>query len=82
MWEQLFHAWRSFHYDENMEMFDAYITRIKQVATFLGYGEPHISEVFKNTLPNRHYWVLFPIEESRLAVETAKKILSKKKEDW
>ena len=25
--EQLFHAWRSFHYDENVEMPDAYVTR-------------------------------------------------------
>ena len=30
--EQLFHAWRSFHYDENAEMPDAYVTRIRQVA--------------------------------------------------
>ena len=30
--EQLFHAWRSFHYDENVEMPDAYVTRIRQVA--------------------------------------------------
>ena len=35
--EQLFHAWRSFHYDENMETPDAYIIRIKQVARLLGY---------------------------------------------
>ena len=36
-------------------------------------------EVFKNTLPARLYWVLFPIEELRLAVETAKRILTKEK---
>ena len=30
--EQLFHAWRSFHYDENVETPDAYVIRIKQVA--------------------------------------------------
>ena len=34
--EQLFHAWRAFHYDENVEMPDAYITRIRQVARLLG----------------------------------------------
>ena len=30
--EQLFHVWRSFHYDENVEMPDTYVTRIRQVA--------------------------------------------------
>ena len=30
--EQLFFAWRSFHYDENVEMIDAYVNRIRQVA--------------------------------------------------
>ena len=24
-WEQLFHAWRSFHFDENTDTIDAYI---------------------------------------------------------
>ena len=33
--EQLFHAWRSFHYDENVETPDAYVIRIKQVARLL-----------------------------------------------
>ena len=28
--EQLFHTWRSFHYDENVETPDAYIIRIKK----------------------------------------------------
>ena len=38
-------------------------------------------EVFKNTLPTRLYWVLFPIEDLRQAVETAKRILRKEKID-
>ena len=25
-WEQLFHAWRSFNFDENTETIDAYVT--------------------------------------------------------
>ena len=49
--EQYFHAWRSFHYDENVETVDTYVNRITQVAAFLGYGEPQILEVFKNTVP-------------------------------
>ena len=59
--EQLFHAWRSFHFDENLETIDVYIHCIRQVATLLGYQEPQILEVFKNILPTKLYWVLFPI---------------------
>ena len=72
--EQLFHVWRSFCFDENTETIDSYVTRIRQVATLLGYGEPQILGVFKNTLPTKLYWILFPIEDLRLAVETAKRI--------
>ena len=49
--EQLFHAWRSFHFDENTETLDSYVICIRQVATLLGYGEPQIFEVFKKTFP-------------------------------
>ena len=38
--EQLFHAWSSFHFDENTETIDAYVKHIRQEATLLGYGEP------------------------------------------
>ena len=51
---------------------DAYVTRIRQVARLLGNGEPQVLEVFKNTVPNRLYWVSFPIDNLREAVETAK----------
>ena len=47
----------------------------------LGYGEPQILEVFKNTLPKKLYWILFPIGDLRQAVETAKRILTKEKMD-
>ena len=66
--EQLFHAWRSFTFDENTETIDSYVIRIRQVATLLGYGEPQILEVFKNTIPTKLYWILFPIEDLRQAV--------------
>ena len=72
MRDQSFHAWRSFHYDANVETVDAYVTCVRQVAMLLGYGEPQILEVLKNTLPNRLHWVLFPIANLRQAVETAK----------
>ena len=77
--EQLFHAWRTFHFDKNSENIDSCITGIRQVAALLGFGEPQILEVFKNTLPSRLYFVLFPIEYIRQAVETAKRILTKKR---
>ena len=79
--EQLFHTWMSFNFDENTETTDAYVTQIRQVATFLGYGEPQILEVFKNTLPTKLYWILFPTEDLSQAVETAKRILTKEKLD-
>ena len=56
---------------------DTYVTRISQVARLLGYGEPQVLEVFKNTVPNRLYWVLFPINNLREAVETTKRFLTK-----
>ena len=81
MREQLFHAWRSFHYDENMETPDAYIIRIKQVARLLGYEDLQVLEVFKNIVPNRLYLVLFPIDNLHEVVETAKRFLMKEKID-
>ena len=54
--EQLFHTWRSFSFDENTETIDVYVTHIRKVATLLGYGEPQILEVFKNTLPTKLYY--------------------------
>ena len=59
----------SFHFDENSEMLDSNITHIRQVTLLLGYGEPHVLEVFKNTLASRLYWVLFPIEDLRQVVK-------------
>ena len=77
----MFHAWRSFHYDENVETPDAYVIRIKQVVRLLGYEDMQVLEVFKNTVPNRLYWVLFSINNLHEAVETAKRFLTKEKID-
>ena len=77
----MFHAWRSISFDENTETIDVYVTCIRQVAALLVYGEPQILEVFKNTLPSKSYWILFPIEDLMQAVETAKRILTKEKLD-
>ena len=40
--EQLFHAWRSFNFDENTETLDSYGTCIRQVTTLLDYGKPQV----------------------------------------
>ena len=79
--KQLFHACRSFTFDENTETIDSYVIRIRQVATLLGYGEPQILDIFKNTLLTKLYWILFPIEDLTQAVDTAKRILTKEKLD-
>ena len=71
--EQLFHAWRLFNVDENTETIDSYVMHIRQVATLLGYGEPQVLEIFKNTLPTNLYWILFLIVDLRQVVETEKK---------
>ena len=38
-------------------------------------------ELFKNILPNKLYWVLFPINDLREAVDTTKRVLNKEKLD-
>ena len=58
---------------------ESYVSRVKQVAALLNYGEPQILELFKNTLPSRFYYILYPIDELRAALETAKRVLTKRK---
>ena len=84
--EHLSHAWWSFHFDINRETLDAYVVCIRQVGTCLGCREPKIKkqgkkEVFKNTLPTKLYWVLFPIDDLRQVVETTQRLLTKEKID-
>ena len=79
--EQLFHAWKSFNYHENVETVDVYVNRMRQVAAMLGYGELQILEVFKNIMSNRLYWILYPIGNLRVAAETANRVLTKEKID-
>ena len=79
--EQLLHAWRLFHFDENTETIDAYIHHIRQLANLLGYQDLQILEVFRNTLPSKLYWVLFPLEDLRVTVDTVMRMLTKEKID-
>ena len=59
--ELLFHAWRSFHFHENIETIDTYVNCIRQATTLLGYQESQILEVIKNTLPTKLYWILVEV---------------------
>ena len=79
--EQYFHAWRSFQFDEATDTIDGYIYKVKQVAALLDYGEPQILELFKNTLPSRLYCMLYHIDNLRVAVEMAKRLLIKEQMD-
>ena len=51
------------------------------MASLLNYGEQEILELFKNTLPSKLYWILFPINNLREAVDTAKRVMNKEKLD-
>ena len=79
--KQYFYVWRSFHYDESTNTIDSYISKIKHVAVLLNYGEPQISELFKHTLLSKLYWILFPINNWRDAVDATKRVLTKEKLD-
>ena len=79
--EQLFHAWRTFKFDENTDTIDSYILRMSQVAAMLNYGEMQILENFKNTLPYQLYSTLFNVNNLRDAIDLAKRVLTKEKLD-
>ena len=79
--EQLFHAWRTFKFDENTDSIDSYVLRMSQVAAMLNYGEMQILGNFKNTLPYRLYSTLININNIRDAIDLAKRVLTKDKLD-
>ena len=51
------------------------------MAALLNYGEPQILELFKNMLPSKLYWILFPINNLRDTVDATKRVLTKEKLD-
>ena len=73
--------WRSFQFDEAINTIDGYIQKVKEVAALLDYGEPQILELFKNILPSKLYYMLYQIDDLRVVVETAKRLLTKEKMD-
>ena len=79
--KQLFHAWRTFKFDENTDTIDSYVPRMSQVAAMLNYGEMQILENFKNTLPYRLYSTLINVNILRDAIDLAQRVLMKEKLD-
>ena len=79
--EQLFHAWRTFKFDENTDSIDSYVLRMSQVAAMLNYGEMQILENFKNTLLYQLYSTLINVNNLRDAIDLAKRVLMKEKLD-
>ena len=79
--KQLFHAWRTFKFDENIDTIDSYVLRMGQVAAMLNYGEMQILENFKNTLPYQLYSTLINVNNLRDAIDLAKRVLTKEKLD-
>ena len=79
--EQLFHAWRTFKFDENTDSVDSYVLRMSQVAAMLNYGEMQILENFKNTLLYWLYSTLITVNNLRDAIDLAKWVLTKEKLD-
>ena len=70
-----------FQFDEATDAKDGYIYKVKQVAALLDYGEPQILELFKNTMPSRLYCMLYQINDLRVVVEMAKRLLIKEQMD-
>ena len=79
--KQLFHAWRTFKFDENTDSIDSYVLRMSQVSAMLNYGEMQILENFKNSLPHRLYLTLINVNNLRDTIELAKRVLTKEKLD-
>ena len=79
--KQLFHAWRTFKYDENTATVDSFVLRMSQVAAMLNYGEMQILENFKNTLAYWLYSTLINVNNLRDAIVLAKRVLTKEKLD-
>ena len=73
--------WRSFQFDEATNTIDGYIQKVKQVAALLDYGSTTNLRITQKTLPSRLYYMVYQIENLRVVVETAKKLLTKEQMD-
>ena len=70
--EQLYHAWRSFHFDENVETMDTYIHCIRQVATliqcFWGTGSHFTYQVNPCSAPHIRFELSMKIDKLTLDI--------------
>ena len=64
-----------------MDSIDSYVTRVSHCMAMLNYEEPQLLELMKNALPSRLYPILFPIDNLRDAITTAKRVMIKEKID-
>ena len=79
--EQLFHAWRTFKFDENTDYIDSYVLRMSLVTAMLNYGEMQILKNFENTLLYRLYSTLINVNNLRDTINLANRVLTKEKLD-
>ena len=79
--EQLFHAWRTFKFDENTDTIDSCVLKMSQVAAMLNYGEMQILQNFKNTVLYQLYSTQINVNNLRDAINLAKRVLTKEKLD-
>ena len=75
--KQLFYAWRTFKFDEDMDTIDSYVLKISQIVAMLNYGEMQILENFKNTLLYRLYSTLINVNNLQDAIDLAKQVFTK-----
>ena len=78
--EQLFQAWKSFHFNKNTETLDSYVTCIRQVSTLLGYGEPHILKDFKSTHSNKTILGTFPYRRPKTSSRNSEENIDRRKD--
>ena len=66
--KQLFHALRTFTFNENTDTIDSYILRMSQVAVMLNYGEMQILVNFKTPFHTNFtlHWLMSTISEMLL----------------
>ena len=76
--EQLFPAWRSFHFDKNTETIDAYVTCIKQVATLLGFTTAFRS--FQKHTPDKILLGIISHRRPKTTGRDSEKNISKRKD--
>ena len=77
----MFHAWRTFKFDENTDSIDSLCFENESGTAMLNYGEMQILENFKNTLLYRLYSTLINVNNLRDAIDLAKRVLTKEKLD-